>query len=115
MLLCFGSRFELARIRLFSCKLGVLSSDFLKRKRKWAIVLIFIAAAVLTPSPDIVSQLLMALPLLVLYELSVWIVYFFGGKPAAVLKKQVNSAMSVNCSRSNPGNSHEETRENPRR
>jgi len=82
MLLCFGIAFELPVFAFFLAKLGVLSSDFLRRKRKWAIILIFIAAAVLTPSPDIVSQLLMAVPLLFLYEASVWIVYFFGSKPS---------------------------------
>jgi len=81
MLLCFGLAFELPVFAFFLAKLGILSSDFLKRKRKIAIVLIFVAAAALTPSPDVVSQLLMAAPLLVLYELSVWIVYFFGSKP----------------------------------
>jgi len=81
MLLSFGIAFEMPVFAFFLAKMGVLSADFLKRKRKWAIVLIFIAAAVLTPSPDVVSQLLMALPLLVLYEGSVWIVYFFGEKP----------------------------------
>jgi sec-independent protein translocase protein TatC len=81
MLLCFGLAFQLPVFAFFLAKLGVLSSGFLKRKRKWAIVLIFIAAAVLTPSPDVVSQLLMAAPLLVLYEASVWIVHFFGAKP----------------------------------
>ncbi|MDR3555879.1 MAG: twin-arginine translocase subunit TatC [Syntrophobacteraceae bacterium] len=84
MLLSFGLVFELPVFAFFLAKLGVLSSDFLRRKRKWAIVLIFILAAVLTPSPDVVSQLLMALPLLVLYEVSVWVVYFFGGKPTEV-------------------------------
>jgi sec-independent protein translocase protein TatC len=87
MLLCFGLVFELPVFAFFLAKLGILSADFLRRKRKWAIVLIFILAAVLTPSPDIVSQLLMALPLLVLYELSVWIVYFFGGKSAEVAEE----------------------------
>lgn len=87
MLLCFGLVFELPVFAFFLAKLGVLSSDFLRRKRKWAIVLIFVVAAVLTPSPDVVSQLLMALPLLVLYELSVWVVYFFGGKPAEVAEE----------------------------
>ncbi len=81
MLLCFGLAFQLPVFAFFLAKLGLLSSDFLKRKRKWAIVLIFVAAAVLTPSPDVVSQLLMAAPLLVLYEASVWIVHFFGTKP----------------------------------
>lgn len=81
MLLCFGLAFELPVFAFFLAKLGVLSSDFLKRKRKIAIVLIFVAAAMLTPSPDVVSQLLMAAPLLVLYEISVWIVHFFASKP----------------------------------
>jgi sec-independent protein translocase protein TatC len=81
MLLCFGLAFELPVFAFFLAKLGLVSAGFLKRKRKWAIVLIFIAAAVLTPSPDIVSQLLMAVPLVVLYETSVWIVHFSGGKP----------------------------------
>ncbi|MGC9966693.1 MAG: twin-arginine translocase subunit TatC [Syntrophobacteraceae bacterium] len=79
MLLCFGLSFELPVFAFFLAKLGVLNADLLKRKRKWAVVVILIAAAVLTPSPDVVSQLLMALPLLVLYEASVWIVHFFGG------------------------------------
>ncbi len=86
MLLCFGLAFELPVFAFFLAKLGIISSDFLKRKRKWAIVLIFIAAAVLTPSPDVLSQLLMAGPLLVLYEASVWIVYFFADKPFEVKK-----------------------------
>jgi sec-independent protein translocase protein TatC len=81
MLLCFGIAFQMPVFAFFLAKMGVLSAGFLKRKRKWAIVLIFVAAAVLTPSPDVVSQLLMAAPLLVLYEASVWIVHFFGGKP----------------------------------
>jgi sec-independent protein translocase protein TatC len=85
MLLSFGLVFELPVFAFFLAKLGIISSDYLRRKRKWAIVLIFVLAAVLTPSPDIVSQILMALPLLVLYEVSVWVVYFFGGgKPAEV-------------------------------
>jgi sec-independent protein translocase protein TatC len=81
MLLCFGISFQMPVFAFFLAKMGVISADFLKRKRKWAIVLIFVAAAVLTPSPDVVSQLLMAAPLLVLYEGSVWIVHFFGSKP----------------------------------
>jgi sec-independent protein translocase protein TatC len=81
MLLCFGVAFELPIFAFFLAKLGMLSANFLKSKRKFAIVLIFIAAAMLTPSPDVVSQLLMAAPLLVLYEISVWVVYFWGAKP----------------------------------
>jgi len=92
MLLCFGLAFQLPVFAFFLAKLGLISSGFLKRKRKWAIVLIFIAAAVLTPSPDVVSQLLMAAPLLVLYEASVWIVHFFGAKPFEPSKEAGPSA-----------------------
>jgi sec-independent protein translocase protein TatC len=81
VLLVFGLAFELPVFAFFLAKLGLLSADFLRRKRKVAIVLIFIGAAALTPSPDVLSQLLMAGPMLVLYEISVWVVHFFGAKP----------------------------------
>jgi sec-independent protein translocase protein TatC len=81
ILLVFGLAFELPVFAFFLAKMGILSSDFLKRKRKVAIVLIFVAAAALTPSPDVVSQLLMAGPMLVLYEISVWVVHIFASKP----------------------------------
>jgi sec-independent protein translocase protein TatC len=58
----------------------VISSQFLRKQRKWAIVLIFVVAAALTPGPDVFSQLMMAGPLLILYEVSVWIAYFCGRK-----------------------------------
>lgn len=81
ILLGFGVVFELPVFAFFLAKLGLIDHQFLKRKRKIAIVLAFVVAAVLSPSPDVMSQLLMAGPLLVLYELSIWIVYFFGTKP----------------------------------
>lgn len=80
MLLAFGLVFELPVFMFFLAKLGLISSDYLRKKRRYAIVLIFVVAAAATPSPDVFSQCLMAGPLLVLYELSVWIVYLFGKK-----------------------------------
>ena len=56
---------------MFLAKIGIVTPAFLVQKRKHAIVLILIASAVLTPSPDAISQILMAGPLLVLYELGV--------------------------------------------
>ena len=79
----------------FLAKLGIINSKLLTSKRKYAIVLIFIIAAVITPSPDVFSQCLMAGPLLVLYEVSVWVTYFFGKKekPAeADDEKQIDTA-----------------------
>jgi len=67
----FGLIFELPLIIGFLTKIGILQSQTLRTKRRFAIVGIFIAAAALTPGPDVFSQLLMAGPLLVLYEMSI--------------------------------------------
>lgn len=66
-----GIVFELPMISFFLTKLGILKPSFLKKYRRHAIVLIFIAAAFLTPGTDPVSQLILTVPLLLLYEVSV--------------------------------------------
>lgn len=73
MILAFALSFQLPLILMFLSRLGVVSSDFLNRKRSYAIVIIFILAAVLTP-PDIISQIILAGTLILLYELSVFLV-----------------------------------------
>lgn len=65
-----GLAFQLPLAMFFLCKIGVVSSSFLKRKRKFAIVIMLIVAGVITP-PDILSQVVVTLPLLVLYEISI--------------------------------------------
>ncbi len=80
LLMGFGIAFELPIVAFFLGKLGLITPQFLKKQRKFAILLIFVVSAILTP-PDVVSQLMMAAPLLILYEVSVWIVHFFGRKP----------------------------------
>ncbi len=80
MLLAFGVVFELPIIITFLAKLGIVSVDFLKKNRKYAILLIFIVAAILTPGPDVITQLMMAFPLMVLYEISIWGAKLFGAK-----------------------------------
>lgn len=82
LLLAFGLVFEMPVFAFFLARLGLLSARFMKKQRKYAILLIFVGAAVLTP-PDVVSQMLMAFPLLLLYEISVWIVAIFGRKEKA--------------------------------
>lgn len=67
----FGLIFEMPLILGFLAKAGILEAKTLSQNRRLAIVGIFIAAAALTPGPDIFSQLLMAGPLLVLYEISI--------------------------------------------
>jgi len=60
--------------------MGVVTAGFLVRQIKYAILVIFILAAVLTPGPDVVSQLLMAGPMVLLYALSILIAWAFGRK-----------------------------------
>ena len=73
MLLSFGIVFELPVAVMVLSKLGIVTPSFLGRNRKFAAVIIFIAAAVITPTPDAFTQCLMAVPMLFLYELSIWI------------------------------------------
>jgi sec-independent protein translocase protein TatC len=73
MVLAFSLSFQLPLVLMFLARLGVVSSDLLKRKRSYAIVGIFILAAVLTP-PDVISQVILAVTLILLYELSVYLV-----------------------------------------
>ena len=70
LLLAFGLVFELPLVLTFMAKLGIVSVEFLKKNRKYAILLFFTGAAILTP-PDVITQVLMALPLMALYEVSI--------------------------------------------
>ena len=81
LLIAFGLVFELPLVITFLAKLGVVSVDFLKKNRKYAILLFFAGAAILTP-PDVVTQIFMALPLMLLYEISIIGAKLFGKKPA---------------------------------
>lgn len=80
MLLAFGLVFEFPLIAVFAARIGLINASFMNRNRKYAVVVIFIVAAVLTPGPDVISQLLLAFPLWFLYELSVGLVWFFARK-----------------------------------
>lgn len=71
LVLAFGIIFELPLVIGFLVKAGLLQASTLRRNRRFAIVIIFIVAAALTPGPDVFSQLMMAGPLLVLYETGV--------------------------------------------
>ena len=78
LLIAFGIIFEMPVMMVFLAKAGMVSVSFLNRYRKYAILLNFVIAAVLTPTPDIVNQMMMGIPLLVLYEVSVLAVWLFG-------------------------------------
>jgi len=70
-LLAFGIIFELPLAMTIAARLGLVTPQFLARNRKYAILLNFIIAAILTPTPDIFNQSLMALPLCLLYEIGI--------------------------------------------
>lgn len=79
----FGIIFELPVFMVFLAKTGVVSKPFLTKNRKYALLIAFIVAAILTPTPDVVNQLLMAGPLVLLYEISIVAVAVFARKPLA--------------------------------
>ena len=74
MTLAFGAVFELPVLSFFLAKIGVISAPTLRKGRRYAIVIILIVAAALTPGPDIFSQLMLAGPLYILYEISIIVV-----------------------------------------
>ncbi|NQT09657.1 MAG: twin-arginine translocase subunit TatC [Desulfobacteraceae bacterium] len=86
LLLAFGLVFELPLIITFLAKLGIVSVEFLKKNRKYALLLFFVGAAILTP-PDVVTQIMMALPLMLLYEISIIGARVFGKKKAKESEK----------------------------
>ena len=74
--LLFGLSFELPVVVMVLVKLGLLSYETMARTRSYAIVAIFIAAAILTPTPDAFTLCLMAFPMIFLYEVCIWLAYF---------------------------------------
>lgn len=87
LLFAFGFVFELPLFIFFLARLGMVSSKSLRQKRKYAILIGFVVAAVLTP-PDPFTQCLMAGPLIFLYELGIWVAFFFGKNEARHEKKR---------------------------
>jgi sec-independent protein translocase protein TatC len=75
MLLAFGITFELPVATFFLARVGLVTHRTMIGWTRYAVVVIFVIAAILTPGPDIASQMLMATPLLVLYALSIGIAY----------------------------------------
>lgn len=75
MVLAFGVTFELPVFTFFLVRIGVWDYHFMLRSFRYAILVIFILAAILTPTPDVINQCLLALPMLILYVLSIGVAY----------------------------------------
>lgn len=83
MLLAFGATFEMPVVTFFLARIGLVTHRTLIGGLRYAIVVIFVVAAVLTPGPDVASQMLMAGPLMLLYIVSIGVAFVFGrAKPA---------------------------------
>jgi sec-independent protein translocase protein TatC len=81
MLLAFGFVFELPLVLTFLSRMGLVTPAFLKKNRKYALLLFFVGAAVITP-PDVVTQIMMAMPLIILYEVGIIGASLFSRKAA---------------------------------
>lgn len=75
LLLAFGLAFELPVVVVVLGYLGIVSTTFLRSKRRHAIVTILILAMLLTPGPDVFSQIIMAVPMILLFEACIWIIW----------------------------------------
>ncbi len=75
-ILPFGVVFELPLILFFLGKIGIVSSAFLKRKRRILIVMAFVFAGVISPTTDVFTQTMIAVPMIVLYEVSIYLVQY---------------------------------------
>jgi sec-independent protein translocase protein TatC len=75
MLLATGVVFELPILSFILSKMGIINSKFLSKYRRHSIIIILIIAAILTPTPDPISQIIFAFPIYLLYELSIFISY----------------------------------------
>ncbi|SIO29764.1 sec-independent protein translocase protein TatC [Halodesulfovibrio marinisediminis DSM 17456] len=94
LIFAFGLVFEMPLFALFLSRLGIVTATMMRKARKFAILFSFILAALLTP-PDVVSQLLMAGPLMILYEISIVIAALFGKRrPSEEVDEEDEEAMA---------------------
>jgi len=80
LLIAFGFIFQLPLVMTMLARFGIVTPRFLSKNRKYAVLLSFVVAAIITPTPDVVNQLLMAGPLVILYEVSIIGAKIFGKK-----------------------------------
>jgi sec-independent protein translocase protein TatC len=76
-IIAFGLGFQLPIVLIILVRIGVVTVEGLRKNRKYMILVIFVVAAILTP-PDVISQTMLAIPLILLYEISIWVSVLLG-------------------------------------
>lgn len=89
-IISFGVVFQLPVVLLFLIRLGIISPGILAKNRKWAFFIIIILAVVISPTPDLFTQFLIAGPMYMLYEFSIWVGYL-------LFKKRKKDSLRVNA------------------
>ncbi len=95
LLLAIGLVFELPVLTTFLARIGIISSKWMAGKRKIAFVLAFVLAAIITPTVDPINMSLVAIPLVVLYELSIWLAKLVEVRKRRAVQYQKNPAAAV--------------------
>jgi sec-independent protein translocase protein TatC len=91
----FGLVFELPLVLFVLAKLGIVTAEFLRRQWKYALVINLSAAAIITPTPDPLTMMMMAGPMIILYEISIWLIrWFVKKKPEASLENKITPEKS---------------------
>jgi sec-independent protein translocase protein TatC len=88
IVLASGCVFELPVISAFLARLGIVTSSWLASKRKLAVIMAFVLGAIITPTFDPVNQCLVAVPLILLYEMSIWLAKLFGRRSSRAIVAQ---------------------------
>ena len=102
--LIFGLAFELPVVVMTLVKLGILEFEMMRRTRAYAVLAITVIAALITPTPDAMTLGLLAVPMIILYEICIWLAYFVGKKDRAREEEEEKERMERLLA-------HEETRE----
>ena len=91
MMLGFGLIFQMPTLVFFLSRMGLVSAGLLTHHFKYAVLVIFIIAAVISPGTDVMSQLMMAIPMLGLYALSILVAFFFGRSAVGLTARERSS------------------------
>ncbi len=92
-ILAFGAVFELPIVIVFLTRMGIVTPRTLAKNRKYAILLAFVISAILTPTPDAFNQILMAVPIIILYEAGIFVSRIFGIKKIEPIKEKASEVV----------------------